>query len=117
MSDYHVLTGGNQVYLVVVHTATPAGNNLAGVPWSSAVRYSGRNRTQMTPGTGPGQILQAEADEIGLGTILEGSFSWQPDFNATSQERLQDLEARVENAKADIISSVQKELELFGLTS
>jgi hypothetical protein len=71
MSKLHVLAGAGANFTVVIHQATPAGNNSAGFPWSAILIAAGRNVSVLTVGSGPGQITQAEMDGIAAGTIIE----------------------------------------------
>ena len=73
MSALHILeadTAGN--YRVAIHTAVPAGNNTAGVKWKAAALAAGRTgTTELTEGTGPGQISTAEKAAILSGDVAE----------------------------------------------
>lgn len=115
MSKIHVLTGGsNNVYSVVVHIASPVGNNAAGVPWSDAVKNSGRALSVLKVGTGPGQILQAELDSIIAGTLIEASFSWGDNPIWTNTERIADLDLRATQLTTELLARWGAELRYFG---
>lgn len=72
MSQVHVLEYTEGRFRCLLHTATPAGNNAAGIPWSTVFLVTGRSgRTAMVEGTDPGQITAAEQAQIRAGTLLE----------------------------------------------
>ena len=117
MAKIHVLRGnGPNVYAVAIHVNTPAGNNLAGVPWSTAIVNSGRNHTEMTIGTGSGQISQAEVDQITAGTLIEAVLMWGDDPAWTNPQRLADLDLRATQLAAETVARIQQELKYFGFT-
>jgi hypothetical protein len=81
MSNVHVLlrTGSNR-YRVAVHIAVPAGNNAAGLPWSTVLLTSGLGGTTVLAtgnGTGTdGGIATAEKTSITNGTLYEYVTEW-----------------------------------------
>lgn len=115
MSKIHVLAGnGSNLYTVVVHANTPAGNNGAGVLWSDAIKNSGRATSIMTAGTGPGQIQNAELNNVANGTIIEGSFAWGDDPAWTNAQRQADLDLRATQLVNELLARYQSELRYFG---
>ena len=116
MSKIHVLTGNQNTFTAVVHIATPAGNNSAGVLWSDAIKNSGRAKSVMTVGSGPGQITQSELDSIIAGTTIEGVFVWGDDPSFTNTQRLADLDLRATQLTNDLLAQYGQELKYFGFT-
>lgn len=117
MARLHILqASGYNVYTVVVHAPTPAGNNLAGVSWATALQNSGLAGTQLTIGNGPGQISQSEANQIASGTIIEAAFQWGDDPGWTNQQRLDDLNVRATQAVNEVIAEFRQRLKFFGHT-
>lgn len=117
MAAIHILTGsGNGVYTAIIHTATPAGNNVAGVAWSTALVNSGRNTTAMATGTGPGQITAAEAAQIAAGTVFEASIQWQNNPAWNNAQRAADLDLRAQQAGTEKQAELATILRLFGAT-
>jgi hypothetical protein len=117
MAKIHVLGGGaGDVYQVVVHTNTPAGNNKAGVLWSDVIKNSGRNTSVMVNGTGPGQITTAELTAIQNGTVIEGVFSWEDNSSWTAVQRQDDLDVRANQLIDELTTSLQRQLKYFGFS-
>ena len=117
MSNIHVLAGaGLNRYTVVVHVATPAGNNAAGVPWSTAIVNAKRNTTVLLTGNGVGQITAAEAAQVAAGTVLEGSFDWGDDPAWTNGQRIADLDTRAAQLAAELLGRTGADLKYFGFT-
>lgn len=117
MAKIHVLEGGgNNLYQVVVHTPAPAGNNSAGVAWSVAIANSGHATSQMPVGNGPGQIAQAELNQVEAGSVIEGSFPWQDNPAWTPAERAADLDLRANQMAAELSARYQANLNYFGMT-
>lgn len=116
MSKIHVISGNGRVFTVVVHIATPAGNNAAGVAWSDAVKNSGRAVSVMTVGTGPGQITSAEMALITAGTLIEGTFKWDDDPALNNAQRQADLDLRATQLTNELLARYADELRYFGFT-
>lgn len=117
MAKIHVLTGGGpNVFTVVVHADTPTGNNVAGMPWTDVIKNSGRATSQLTVGTGPGQIQNNEMNAITNGTIIEGSFQWGDDPTWTNAQRQADLDLRATQLVTELIDRYQRDLKYFGFT-
>ncbi len=116
MSKIHVLEGGNNLYHAVVHGPAPNGNNAAGVAWSVAIANSGRAISVLPVGNGPGQIAQAELNQVQAGTVIEGQFTWQDDPSWSPVERAADLDLRANQIIADLTARYQAELNYFGMT-
>lgn len=107
---------GNNLYNVIVHSPTPAGNNSAGTAWSSVIQAALSPVTQMTIGNGFGQITNTEANAVAAGTVIETQFLWgdQPEWdNAT---RVADLNIRATQAVDDAVARIQERLKHFGRT-
>jgi hypothetical protein len=117
MAKIHVLAGGsNNVYTVVVHAPTPAGSNAAGVLWSDALKNSGRAKSILTVGNGPGQITQAEMNQVTSGSLIEGNFQWGDDPNWDNATRQSDLDLRATQLTNDLLAQYGAELKYFGFT-
>lgn len=117
MAKIHVLTGNlTNRYTVCVHADTPAGNNSAGIAWSDAVKNSGRARSILTVGTGPGQIQQNEMNSITNGTIIEAVLQWDDNPAWNDTERLADLDTRATQLVNETLDRYGKELKFFGFT-
>lgn len=114
MAGFNVLTGRNNLYTVVVHVATPNGNNSAGVPWATAVINSGLNTTIMSSGTGVGQISSTDAAAIAAGTLVEGSFDWHDDPNWTNPQRVANITTLASQYSNDLLNSLADRLKFFG---
>lgn len=115
MSNIHVLTGDTKNrYTIVVHVATPAGNNAAGVPWSQAIINSGRNTSVMLVGTGPGQIASAELAQITAGTLIESVLLWDDDPALTNAQRVADVTLRSTQLSNETLARYGAELKYFG---
>jgi hypothetical protein len=117
MARLHILQqSGINVYGVVVHAPTPVGNNSAGVPWSVAIQNAGFANTSLPVGNGPGQITQAEANQVEAGTLIEARFQWGNDPSWTNQERQDDLAVRAQQAVDDVTANLVARLKFFGFT-
>lgn len=117
MANIHVLTGSQKnVYTVVVHLTVPVGNNSAGVAWSTAIVNAGLNKTQLATGTGPGQIVTADASAIAAGTLFEGSFQWGDNPALTAVQRQASLDQAVTQLQAELTATMQASLRYFGMT-
>lgn len=117
MARIHVLqAAGVDTYTVVVHAPTPAGNNSAGIAWSTALANAGLATTVMTVGNGPGQISQSEANQIAAGTVLEGTMQWGDNPAWTNAERQADLALRANQLIAELQARYAAQLKFFGAT-
>ncbi len=117
MAKIHVLSGNtNSLYTVVVHATVPNGNNAAGTAWTDAVKNSGLATSILTVGTGPGQILQNEMNQITGGTLVEGSFQWGDDPTWNNAQRQADLDLRATQLTTELLASLQAQLRYFGFT-
>lgn len=117
MSKIHILAGsGLGVYTAIVHIPTPTGSNSAGVLWTDVVKNSGRTKTIMSVGIGPGQITQSEVDQMVAGTLIEGSFQWQDDPNLSAAARTADLDLRATQLTNELLARYAVELKYFGVT-
>lgn len=117
MAKIHILAGNTaNLYTAVVHATVPAGNNAAGTPWADAIKNSGNATTIMTVGTGPGQITQAEANQILAGTVIEAVFVFQDDPTKSNAERLAYVDTVATQSVNELLARLSAELKLFGLT-
>lgn len=117
MAAIHVLeAGGLNLYRVVVHSATPQGNNSAGVAWSAALVGSGRATTVMAEGSGPGQISTEEKALIESGAVIEGVFMWGDNPSWNNTQRLADLDLRAGQLTAELQARYAAELKFYGAT-
>lgn len=112
----HVLTGDGIAYSVVIHAPVPAGNNLAGVPWSTAIQNSGKNTSVLPTGNGPGQIAAAELAQIQAGTLVEAVLSFGDNPSWTQAERIAELDRQASRLVQDTLNRLQDELKYFGAT-
>lgn len=117
MARIHILEGsGLNTYTVVVHAPVPAATNVAGFQWSDCIKNSGRNTTMMSVGTGPGQITNAENNDIANGTVVEAVFQWQNDPAWTNAERTANLDMFATRFVAELLADLQTRLRVWGLT-
>lgn len=117
MARMHILqqTAPN-TYSVVVHAPTPAGNNLAGVPWATAIQNAGLAVSSLPVGSGPGQITNAENVQVSSGSVIEAQFVWGDNPAWTNVERIDDLNLRAQQAVDAVVSEYQQRLKQFGRT-
>ena len=74
MSKMHILdaSGAGQFRVAFHAPVMTATNALTGLTWKATLLAAGRiGTTCLTIGTGPGQIAQAEADQIAAGDVME----------------------------------------------
>lgn len=118
MSRLHVLSGDptSGAYTIVVHDATPAGNNSAGFSWSSVIVASGLATTIMAEGTGPGQISTAERASVLAGTTLEGVFSFTDNPAWNNAQRNAALDAMATQVIAELQARLGARLKFWGAT-
>lgn len=118
MSRLHILAGsGVNSFQCALHETVPAGNNAAGVPWSTALVNSGvGGRSIMAVGSGAGQITQAEMDQIIAGTLYEVLFTFQNDPNWTQAQRNAAMDTQIATLSAETQTRIASSLRLFGLT-
>ncbi len=113
----HILqSSGLNLYTVIVHAPTPAGNNSAGVAWSTAIQNAGLAGTQMTVGNGAGQITSNESNQVSAGTVIEASLPWEDNPAWDAATRLADLNARAAIAVNSAIADLSARLKWFGQT-
>ena len=117
MAQAHCLEYTEGRFRIVIHTATPSGNNGAGFPWSTLLLMRGYSgRTVMTEGTGPGQITPEEKTEIVAGTLLEFELRLEASPTITGAQ----LQTLLQNQAPGIITAQldqwQQELRYFGAT-
>ncbi len=117
MPRMHILeSSGNNIYSVVVHSPTPAGNNSAGVPIATAIQNSGNNVTRLVVGNGAGQITNTESNQVLAGTVIETEFQWQDDPAWTNPQRTADLNTRASQAVEQSLAALAVKLKFFGQT-
>lgn len=117
-NSIYVLSGTtNNQYTVVVHTPTPAGNNAAGISWVNAIVGSGRNKSVLSVGAGPGQITQTEMNGVLAGTIIESTMNWQDDPTMSNANRVTALNTTVAQLANATSSRWATELNYYGYTA
>ena len=96
MSKIHILNSDNAVsYRVAIHFATPSGNNTIGKSWKAcALANADIGSTILEVGTGPGDVAQAEYDDIIAGDVVELVRFIKPGLDPTNAavEALCDIE-------------------------
>lgn len=124
MAKIHVLQkAGNNLYNIVVHAAlassltnsVPAATG-GPVTIQTALVNAGLAATVMPIGNGPGQISNAEANQITAGQVLEAQTVWQDDPSWTGPQRLQDLQDRATQAVNNTLADYTERLKYFGAT-
>jgi|ERR1043165_4489136 hypothetical protein len=117
MAQVHVLDYVDGRFRCVLHTATPAGTNSAGIPWSTVFLVTGRSgRTVMVEGTAPGQISPTEKAQIVAGTLLEFEIPIEAD-PAISGTQLQTLlQNQAPTLIATQLAQWQSILRFYGAT-
>lgn len=103
-------------YTIVVHQATPAGNNSAGFSWASVLVAAGKAQSVLTVGTGPGQTTQAEIDAIEAGTIIEGVFGFTDNPAWSPAQRNSELDAQATARLSNLVDRLASELKWYGAT-
>lgn len=118
MARLHVLetNGVPNLYRVILHEATPAGNNSAGLSWSSVMVGAGIAKTRMTEGTGPGQITTAEKNSVEAGTTIEGEFWFQDNPSDNAAARNAALDAHATRYLAELQADIARKYKFFGAT-
>lgn len=119
MAKVHVLEGSGAspgTFRVIVHVATPVGNNSAGTSWATALVNTKRNFTRMVVGVGPGQITTAERDQVVAGTMMEGEFTVGDDITFTGPQRAAYLDTMADRFIVDMQADAALELKYFGAT-
>lgn len=119
MARMHVLQGSStgNLFTVIVHAPTPAGNNAAGVSWKVALGNSGLQSASRLPiGNGFGQITNAEANSITAGDLIEAEMQWEDNPTWDNAQRQADLNTRATIAVNQVLDDYQKRLKYFGFT-
>jgi hypothetical protein len=117
MALVHVLEYVDGRFRCVLHTPTPAGNNSAGIAWSTVFLATGRSgRTAMVEGTGPGQIDPAEKAEIQAGTLLEFEIPIEAASTMTGAQLQTLLQAQAAPLIAAQLAAWQSALKFYGAT-
>ena len=117
MAQVHVLDYSDGRFRIIIHTATPAGNNSAGFPWATLLLQQGYSgRTVMTLGTGPGQITPEEKAEIVAGTLLEFELRLEADAAITGAQLQTLLQAQAPTLIAAQMAQAQQMLRFWGAT-
>jgi hypothetical protein len=118
MAKIHIMGGvGRQdTYQIIIHTSVPTGSNSAGVLWSDALKSTGRARTIMTEGAGPGQITPEEKALVEAGTLFEtvGEMLFDPTW--TNAQRNAAIDAEAQNQSSAASAAVANALKYFGAT-
>jgi hypothetical protein len=115
MARFHILDQNNpNLYEVVVHSPTPAGNNSVGNPWATCIKNSLSPVSRLPVGNGPGLIASAEANQVSNGTVIETTFQWQDDVTWNDTQRTADLNLRADLAIAEVVANYQSKFKYFG---
>ena len=112
MSKIHIVESDNSnSYKVVIHFATPTGNNSVGYSWKACGLASGiSGTTELSIGTDPGNITQTEYDNIIAGDTIEIIRLIQPGMNPTNDEVKTLVDIQITNWNAD----TSKVLKYYG---
>lgn len=122
MSKVHVLSADHTVktskiyssYNVVIHTATPAGNNSVGFTWKAVGLSAGiLGKTVMTVGTNPGQISSAESTLVLAGDIMEITAIILVENAHATPASIDDMANKI---ISDYQTKISRELKYFGYT-
>lgn len=115
MSKIHVLSRNGDGYQVYIHTAMPIGVNLVSNSWSACYVAAFSPSTQMSVGTGLGQITSSEAAAVLAGAEIEfqGSVSANADGSAPSSGQ---INTYADNIIAAGFLSLQSQLKYYGYT-
>lgn len=115
MSKIHVLeAAGDRQYKVIIHVPVPTGNNAVGMSWKSVLLASGKSGTsQLTVGTGPGQISSAENAQIVAGDVIELSTTILAESGGAGQAS---IDAMVDAAIAENTASIASQYKYYGHT-
>lgn len=117
MADIHVLAGdGLRYWTLVFHFAVPDQTNNVNVSYRTALINSGIGGTsQMTEGTGPGQITTAELALIQAGELYEFSLPFLAESGATNNaELLTAIRAEYAKHEAPVLNHLKKKLRYYG---
>ena len=120
MADIHVLAGnGLHHWTLAFHFAVPDEDNNVGVSYRTALVNSGiGGASQMTEGTGPGQIATAELALLEAGELYEFSFPFLAESGATNNvELLAAIRAEYAKYEAVVLSRLRKRLRYYGYTA
>ena len=114
MAKIHILESDNNFsYKVIIHFATPIGNNAVGLSWKScALLNKDIGSTILEVGVEPSNITQAEYDDIIAGDIIEIIETISPGVSPTnvSVDALADI--RINEWKANL----ERVLKYYGHT-
>ena len=116
MSDMHVLAGDGKQWSVVMHFAVPDANNAVSVNYRLALVSSGLGgTTQLTEGTGPGQIEAAEKTQVEGGEVYEHRDTFLVESGGTASAELRaSLRQFYAREKDNVIAGLQRRLKYFG---
>ena len=118
MADMHVLDGDGSRVRVVMHFAVPDVNNAVGVNYRTALVNSGLGgTTELTEGTGAGEIATAEKASVESGELLEHSVNVSADGSGqTTGGRQALLRTLYTSIKSAVIADLQSRLKFYGHT-
>jgi len=118
MGKAHVLTTSGEKTHVVYHIPVPSGNNVVGIPWSTALVNSGLGGTTVLPdGNGDGgSISAAEKASIEAGTVYETDATLLLQPTMTPAEANAFIDAHYDAARADVQTAIPAQLRMFGHT-
>jgi hypothetical protein len=119
MGVVHVLeTSPDGRTRVIIHTATPTGNNQLGISWQAAGLASGAlGRSVLAAGTGVAQITAAEAADIAAGKVAElETIIWADAGGTAPANRVATLTKAVTEAVRDWVAGFKDRLKFYGYT-
>jgi hypothetical protein len=117
MADIHILTGdGIDNWTVACHYPVADTDNEVSVSYRTAIVNSGLGGTsQMTEGTGPGQITTAELAQIAAGELYEHTISFPAESGATSNaELLTAVRAEYARHNTRVVDRLRRALKYYG---
>lgn len=110
MANIHVhdTPNGGTDFNLVIHVATPAGNNSAGVPWATVAMRTRPTVSVLPSGDGTnGTIGSTEVAALAAGTLMEQSVTWRAPVNMTPQQMGVWAQAQWTVASAGITAAFQ----------
>lgn len=118
MSALHVLIGNDSgSFICAVHVPVPASNNPAGISWRTALVNSGLIKPSILKvGTGPGQLLSAEATQLAAGELFEVQIEFRAVLGWSNAQRNAAIDAAIVETNAKTLTMLQTRLRFFGAT-
>jgi hypothetical protein len=120
MAHIHVLdNAGGDNFNALVHIAVPAGNNSVGVSWKTcwlASLGAAAPASKLLVGNGPGQISQAESNQISGGDLMEFDFQFTDDPNSTQATRDANIDAVALSVQTQRLADLRSRFKFYGYT-